>query len=66
MSRRVEPVNRKEPTRRDVRDLTRADLESRARTAGTWGVDDARRLVAEEALAWARDVLKINGVATHK
>lgn len=66
MSRTTEPVQRKQPERRDVRDLTRSDLESRARTAKTWGVKDARRLVAEEALAWAREVLKINGVANRK
>jgi hypothetical protein len=47
-----------EPRVVDVIRLTRSDLESRARTAGHWGIPEARAVVAREAMAWAHDVLR--------
>ena len=47
-----------EELRSDVEALTRSDLESRVRVAGHLGVENARKVVAEAALAWAKRELE--------
>lgn len=59
---RAKPRTPPAEVRADVERLLLADLEGRVRTAEVWGVEEARAVVAGAALAWAREVLGMEGL----